>query len=877
MFRMLRLLSFTLLLATNAAIAQQSLLNKEITLDITEGTVEGILNEIGQKGGFTFSYGNQITLKKQVIIKNKKQSVQSHLDEIFSNEEVVYVAQRNKILLSYRGSKKKDDRTSVDSLRGNYTIAGYIRDAASGEVLIGATVSVTNQSKGCVSNKFGFYSLTVSKGVYTLQFSYIGYKLEIREVEVNNDLLMNVELQVQLTALEEIVITGKENSVSTLEMGANDLSVQSIKQMPSLGGASDIIKSLHLLPGVTTIGEGSTGFFVRGGGSDQNLILLDDAPVYNASHLLGFLSVFNEDAIKNIKLYKGYFPIEYGGRLSSVLDIRMKEGNTKKFKAAGGLGILGGVRLVAEGPIKKGKGSFMLSGRRTFAEPLLLLAKIDSVSRVQFRGTELYFYDFNGKINYTFNEKNNVFFSTYVGRDVNNLPILDYNINWGNITSSLRWNHIFNNRLFSNFSLLYSKYDYNLNTPSAGNLFDWRSGIEDWNFKANFSYFKNESLSWKFGVNSILHSFRPGYNRSDSRYDVPSRKALENAVYAGVEGKFNDFISAEFGLRLSLFQNIGSTIIYQFNNNVLTDSISYSKDKFFHSANGFEPRFLVNFRVNDQSAVKVSYMRTLQYLQLLSNSSLSFTAFDVWYPSGPNIKPSNASQYSIGYFRNFSGKGLNFSAETFYKDIGNQVDYIDNAQLVFNPYIEGELRTGKGWSYGLELLLQKTSGKFTGMSSYTYSRAKRKIPGINNGQAYPAIYDQPHKIALTGHYEISKRFSVSANWVYNTGNPNNLPIESFEYEGKTIPVYAERNTRRLPDYHRLDLSATVRGKEKPGKKTSHYFVFSIYNAYARKNPLTIYIGEDLSMNRDRDNPKTVANMTYLFSIVPTISYNFILR
>lgn len=758
-----------------------------------------------------------------------------------------------------------------------YTIAGYLRDSASSEILIGANVFVSGLSKGTTSNNHGFYSITLPEGIYTLQYSYIGYGTILKEIRLTSDQRIDVELSSEAIGLEEVVISDTETSTTSLEIGTHEITMQTLGRIPSLAGTSDVVKSLHLLPGVTTIGEGSTGFFVRGGGLDQNLILLDDAPVYNASHLLGFLSVFNEDAIRNVKLYKGYFPIEYGGRLSSLLDIRMKEGNAKTFKAAGGLGILGGARLVAEGPIKKGKGSFMLSGRRTFAEPLLLLAKIDSVSRVQFRGTELYFYDFNGKINYTFNEKNDVFFSMYVGRDVNNLPILDYNINWGNVTSSLRWNHIFNNRLFSNFSLLYSKYDYSLNTPSAGNLFDWRSGIEDWNFKANFSYFKNESLSWKFGVNSILHSFKPGYNQFESRYDVPSRKALENAVYAGVEGKFNDFISAEFGLRLSLFQNIGSTTIYRFNNNALTDSISYSKGKFFHSANGVEPRFLVNFRVNDQSAVKVSYMRTMQYLQLLSNSSLSFTAFDVWYPSGPNIKPLNASQYSIGYFRNFPGKGLSFSAESFYKDIGNQVDYIDNARLVFNPHIEGELLAGKGWSYGLELMLQKTSGKFTGMSSYTYSRAKRKIPGINNGQAYPAIYDQPHKIALTGHYEISKRFSVSANWVYNTGNPNNLPTESFEYQGNTIPVYAGRNTRRLPDYHRLDLSATLKGKEKPGKKTSHYFVFSVYNAYARKNPLTIYVGEDLSMNRDPDNPKTVANMAYLFSIVPTVSYNFILR
>ncbi|MDJ1471572.1 TonB-dependent receptor [Cytophagaceae bacterium DM2B3-1] len=777
--------------------------------------------------------------------------------------------------LSFSGAYSMEGHPYQQQKR--YTISGYVRDSTSGEVLAGATISTGDPSHQVTSNTYGFYSFSLPEGSYTLYYSYVGYHTTRHKISLTTDQRIDVQLSVQSIGLEEVVVTETQPSATPDAMGSHQLSMQMVRQIPALGGASDIIKSLQLLPAVTTIGEGSTGFFVRGGGSDQNLILLDDAPLYNASHLLGFLSIFNEDAIKSITLYKGYFPIRYGGRLSSVLDLRMKEGNTKIFRAAGGASLLGGARLVAEGPLLKGKGSFMVAGRRTFAEPLLWLATTDSTNRVQFNGTRLYFYDLNGKMNYTFNERNSLFLSAYIGRDVNKLSILDYAINWGNVTGSLRWNHIFNPRLFSHFSLIYSNYDYNLNTPSAGNLFDWRSRIKDWNAKADFSYIKNESLSFTFGLNTISHTLRPGYNQVSSTYDIPSRNALESAIYGGMEGKINEKLSIELGLRYSLFQNIGKTTIYSFNQGTVIDSVHYPKGKIFHSSQGFEPRFQFSYRINQQSSLKASYMRSTQYLQMLSNSSLSFTAFDIWYPSGPHLNPLHSNQYSIGYFREIPDYAMRFSVEAYYKTIVNQTDFRDNAQLVFNPYIEGELLSGKGQSYGIEFLLQKSTGRFKGMLSYTFSRAKRQIAGINNGNSYPALYDQPNKIAFTGQYEISSRFSVSASWIYNTGNPVNLPTESFQYEGQTIPVYGSRNASRLPDYHRLDLSATLKGKDKPASKFSHYFVFSIYNAYARKNPMTIYIGEDLSATRDRNNPKTVANRIYLFSIVPTISYNVVLK
>jgi hypothetical protein len=755
-----------------------------------------------------------------------------------------------------------------------YTVAGYVRDSASGEVLAGTTIFTGDSSRQVMSNAHGFYSFTLPEGTYSIYYSYVGYQATYRKITLISDLRIDIELVPQAIGLAEVEVTSESPPPV---MGAHRLSMQTIRQIPALGGASDVIKSIQLLPAVTTIGEGSTGFFVRGGGADQNLILLDDAPLYNASHLLGFLSVFNEDAIQNLTLYKGYFPIQYGGRLSSVLDIRMKEGNAKAFKMAGGASLLGGARVVAEGPLSRGRGSFMLAGRRTYAEPLLWLAMTDSVNRVQFKGTRLYFYDLNGKINYTLNERNRMFFSLYAGRDVNRLSLLDYAINWGNVTSSLRWNHLFHSHLFSHFSLIYSNYDYNLSIPSASNLFNWRSRIRDWNAKADFSYLKNESISFTFGLNAILHAMQPGYNQSGSGYDIPARKALENACYVGLQGKLGKRLSVEAGLRYSLFHNLGKTTIYSFDRGMVADSVQYTRGGIFHTAQGLEPRLQFSYQTDQESSLKISYMRTTQYLQMLSNSSLSFTSFDIWYPSGPHLDPLRSDQYSLGYFRSLSRHGLKLSVEAYYKTIAHQTDFRDNAQLLFNPYIEGELLSGNGWGYGIECMLQKPTGRLTGMLSYTFSRAQRKIAGINQGNPYPALHDQPHKVSFSANYTLSSRLSVAANWVYTSGNPLNLPVESFQYQGQTIPVYGSRNASRLPDYHRLDLAVTLKGREKPSRKTRHSFTLSVYNAYARKNPMTIYIGEDLSPGRDQTNPQTVANRIYLFSIVPMLSYNLMLK
>jgi len=693
-------------------------------------------------------------------------------------------------------------------------------------------------------------------------------------IALDADTIINVELPAAVVQLEEVQVTSEseDKNIISHEISTHDLSIKTIRDIPAIGSEPDIIKSVQLLPGVTTVGEGSTGFFVRGGGRDQNLILLDEAPVYNASHLLGFLSVFNSDAINSVKLYKGGIPARYGGRASSILDIQMNEGNLKKFSGSGAIGPVGGAKLTIGAPINSGKGSFMLSGRRTYIDPFLrLLAREEKT----LKGTKLFFYDFNAKVNYTLNDRNKLFISGYFGRDVNRFPFLDSDINWGNVTGSLRWNHLFSSRLFSNFTLVYSRYNYNISVPSAESAFEWRSKIEDVNFKTDFTYFANPSTTFNFGLNTINHQFDPGSNEFDSQFDVTNSRALEHGAYISLEKEIGKSVLLEAGLRWSLFQSIGETTVYSFDRDFLpTDTINYGRGEFYHSFNNFEPRFSARFSIDDKQSLKFSYNRMAQYLHLLANSTLSFTAFDIWYPSGPNIKPLIADQVTIGYFRNFNNNKIEGSVEGYFKNIDNQLDYRDFAQITFNPFVEGELRRGKGWSYGLEFYLKKNTGKLTGWFNYTWSRAMNKIAEINNGDPFPAIYDQPHKITMVGSYKLSPMLTLGANWTYNTGGAISLPVESYDYDGIAVPVFNSRNSSRLPDYHRLDLSAKISSPKNQFRKIKKEFVFSIYNAYARKNPLTLYVGEDLSADADKFNPRIVGNRVSLFSIIPAVSVLF---
>ena len=623
-----------------------------------------------------------------------------------------------------------------------------------------------------------------------------------------------------------------------------------------------------MLPGVQSVSEGSSGFSVRGGAPDQNLILLDDAPVYNASHLLGFFSVFNNDAIKDVKLYKGDIPANFGGRLSSVLDINMKEGNNKEYEVDGGIGLISS-RLTIEGPIVKDKASFIVSGRRTYADLFLGLS-----SNKALHNNKLYFYDFNAKVNWEINENNHIYLSGYFGRDVFSNSFAGFK--WGNETGTFRWNHLFTKKIFANFTFLYSDYLYNLGTPTGStNSFVWNSDLQDFGVKGDISYYPNTNNTIKVGISVTQHSFNPGKaNGIGSQsyfqdYVVPGTQAIESAIYASNEEKLGNHLTLDYGLRFSMFQSVGPTTLYHFNSNyVATDSTIYKSWTFYNTYSGFEPRFGAVYVLNELSSIKASYTRTLQYLQLAQNSTAG-TPLDFWFPASPNVKPQVADQVATGYFRNFRKNTIETSVEVYYKWMNDVIDFKDHAVLLLNKQLEGELRIGKAWSYGAEFLVRLNERKMSGWVSYTYSRTFRQIPTINNGAYYPAPYDKPHNISVVYNYQLTKRLGISANWVYATGTAVTFPTGRAIIGGKVIPIYSDRNAYRYPDYHRMDLSVDYSCKDKPGRKFKWDLNFSVYNVYDRHNTWTINFVQD-----NIDPNTTYAEKTYLFGIIPSVTLNF---
>lgn len=763
-----------------------------------------------------------------------------------------------------------------------FTISGYLTDKADGEALIGATIYVSELKSGTVANVYGFYSLTLPKGNYTVTMSYIGYTPITHKIELNKNIKLGLELENAATALETFDVTAEkeQKNVEETEMSTVTLQMETVKKIPALFGEIDILKTIQLLPGVQSGGEGTTGFFVRGGASDQNLILLDEAPVYNPSHFLGFFSVFNQDAIKDLQLYKGGIPARYGGRLSSLLDIHMKEGNSKRFSASGGIGLISS-RLTVEGPIKKDKSSFIISARRTYADLFLKLSSDTNISNNQ-----LYFYDLNTKINYQINENNKLFLSGYFGRDVFAFGNL-FGMNWGNATGTLRWNHLFSNKLFSNFTLIYSNFDYNLGIPEGVEAFNWTSKIVDKNAKADFTYYPSPKNTIRFGLGTIYHTFKPGKiealgNSIFNDFSLPEKHAFEHSAYLSNQQDVSPRIAVHYGLRASLFQNIGLDTSYQFdtsNPDVYTVQDTVTNESGVHN-NYFnlEPRLSIRYLINEKASVKATYNRMTQYLHQANNST-SASPLTIWFPSSENVKPQLADQVALGYFRNLKDNTFETSLEVYYKKMTNTIDFRDHAELMLNKYLEGELRIGSSYSYGIELLLKKQKGKFTGWIGYTYSQTKREIPEINNGNAYFAPYDRTHDISVVGSYDWSKRVNVSANWVFATGQAITVPTGRYEYYGKIIPVYSDRNAERMPSFHRFDLSLTLYGKkwnEKPpradGKQRRKFesnWNFSVYNVYMRQNAFSI------AFRQNEDDPtKTEAHMIYFFSIIPSISYNF---
>ncbi|CAN5272509.1 TonB-dependent receptor [soil metagenome] len=756
------------------------------------------------------------------------------------------------------------------SAQNKYTISGHIKDGANGEELIGATIYVEELKAGTSTNAYGFYSLTIPEGTYVVVYQYVGFDTRRDTLVLNKNLTLNIEMSGESKKIDVVEVTGDRmnKNVEDVNMGVVKLDVATIKKIPAIFGEIDIIKSLVLLPGIVGAGEGVGGFFVRGGGVDQNLILLDEAVVYNASHLLGFFSVFNSDAIKDMEIYKGGIPAAYGGRLSSLLDVRMKDGNMKKFSMSGGIGLISS-RLTIEAPIIKDKMSFIVSGRRTYVDLFLKASPNKDI-----RNNRLYFYDLNAKYNWRINDKNRIYASGYFGRDVFAFG-KDFATDWGNSTATLRWNHLFSSKMFANFTFVYSDFNYSLGVPTGDFAFDWDARIRDFSLKADFTNYLNPNNTFKWGVIATHHNFSPGKVVPASETSIfnkiimPDKNAFEYAAYVSNEQKFGEKITLQYGLRYSIFSQVGSGRVFNYDTNGnVTDTTTYSSLQHIKTYHGPEPRVAFRYGWNKENAIKANYTRTMQYLHLISNATVS-SPFDIWIPADNYIKPMKADQVSIGYFRNLKDNMYEISVETYYKYMQDVVDYIDNAELLLKENIETQLLRGDGYSYGIETMVKKQKGRLTGWVSYTYSRTRRKIDGINNGEAYPVPYDRNHNLAVVLTYQISERFSVSANWVYYTGLAVTFPVGKFEYQGVSVPIFSERNGYRLPAYHRLDLSADLQFKKKPNRSFTHGLNFSVYNAYYNKNVFSIVFRPD-----DNIGGKTAAYKTYLFPIVPSVTYNF---
>ncbi|PCJ96928.1 MAG: hypothetical protein COA50_06450 [Flavobacteriaceae bacterium] len=774
-----------------------------------------------------------------------------------------------------------------------YTLSGSIIEASSNETLIGVTIVIPELQTGVTTNEYGFYSITLPEGEYTFIISYLGFHDIHQKITLNKHTKINFKLIEEAEQLDEVIVTEDVERINIRkpQMSVNTLKIQTIKKIPVILGEADVIKSIILLPGVSSAGEASSGFNVRGGAADQNLILLDEATIFNTSHLFGFFSVFNPDAIKDVKLFKGGIPARYGGRVSSVLEIFQKEGNSKEFKMSGGIGAVAS-RLLAEGPIVKDKSAFLIGGRASYAHLFLPLFDIKN---------KAYFFDLNAKLNHKINENNNIFLSGYFGRDVFSLS--DNFVNtYGNTVMNFRWNHLFSNKLFSNLSFIYSDYYYGLELDFVG--FNWESGIQNFNLKYDLKHYISDKLQINYGVHDTYYTFNPG--KIEPNKDVSGiveeqlikKYANEFAAYIDIEHSITTNLSLQYGLRLSNFNRLGQDElnIYEDDNPVYFDPfllIYEEADPIEVAAPGrkgslasftnLEPRISMAYSFNAKSSIKASYIRMAQYLHLLSNTS-SPTPLDVWTPSGPFVKPQLLNQYAMGYFKEIKNGRYSLETEIFYKDVENRIDYIDGANLIANDAIEQVILNGEARAYGLELLFRKNEGKLTGWLAYTLAKSEQRTPGrigaaadngrsnletgINQGNWYNTPYDKTHDIALYGNYELNKKWSFNANFIFQTGQPTNYPIGQFVFEGLTIPYYGLRNQERLPNYHRMDVSASLKPKKSKKRKMESEWIFSVYNIYNRKNAASI------NFRRNQDTGTNEAIRTSIFGIVPAITYNF---
>ncbi len=772
----------------------------------------------------------------------------------------------------------------LGSAQEKFTISGIVTDVSSNETLIGVNILFPDIQAGTITNEYGFYSITLPKGTYALQISYLGFTTVSETIALTENKNINYKLTESSESLDEVII--KENveklNIRKPQMSVNALSINTIKQIPVVLGEVDVIKSLTLLPGVTNAGEGSSGFNVRGGAADQNLILLDEATIFNSSHLFGLFSVFNPDAIKDLKLYKGGIPAKYGGRVSSVLDIYQKEGNSNEFHMNGGIGIVSS-RILAEGPIKKEKGSFLLGGRSSYAHLFLPLFDIDNVA---------YFYDLNTKLSYKLDDKNNIYLSGYFGRDV--FSISDsFENTYGNTVVNFRWNHLFSNQLFSNASLIYSDYYYGLNLNFVE--FNWDSGIKNFNFKYDLKHYISNTFKLEYGLNSMYYTFNPGDIKPSSPtsglnpFKLTDKYAFENAIYIDAEHQLSDHLTVSYGVRFSSFLRLGQNGLNTYENDspvsfneslgiyekaVPTGTEFTSRSDVIASFANVEPRLALAYQLNSNTSIKASYNRMSQYLHLLSNTT-SPTPLDIWTPSGKYVKPQLLDQVAVGYFKTINDDYFSLEVESFYKVIQNRIDYVDGADLIANNAIEQIILNGEARAYGLEVLFRKNEGLLKGWIAYTLSKSEQRTEGrtpietgINNGAWYRTPFDKTHDISVTASYELNKKWMLSSNFIFQTGQPTTFPNSQYVYNDITIPNYEARNSSRLPTYHRLDVAATYNPDPNSEKRWKGEWVFSLYNAYNRRNAASIRFGEN------RNTGVNEATRLSIFGIIPSVSYNF---
>jgi hypothetical protein len=874
------LITCLLLIVASFAFAQN--LDKKISIKAKNKPLGDVIDQISEKGNILFSFSPQsIPINKKITVIARNTSLSNVFAMVFTANGIDYILSEKQVILKLAKQEIPPKPDLVSKQLRKYTISGTIRDKSTGEVIIGANVYDIASMQGTTSNAYGFYSLSLPGGEYRITNSYIGYSPVSQVINLNKNINATIDLELAAIEMNAVVITSDPDAEAKHLNQTGDIrfSPSVLKQIPGFAGNVDVLKSLQNVPGILTFGDGSSFYYVRGGNNDQNLLLIDEAPIYNPSHLFGFFSALAPDAIKDVMVYKGDFPANYGGRLSSVVDMRAREGNMKRLGFSGNLGPYT-TDLTLEGPILKEKSSFLISSRISNMNWLKFLDDGD-------RTYKFNFYDINAKLNVRLNDNNRLFLTAFNGKDefnrYNNLNTNTFGISWKNVASTLRWNHIFNSRLFSNTTAYISQYNYYLDLSKELSTY-WTSSISNATIKTDFSWFLNPKNTIKTGFEINGHKSNPGkmyFTNDEIPASLAQYQSTEFAIYASNEQQIGQKFYVRYGLRISRWNDLGPTSVYFFdgNHNVI-DTIVVAKNTVYKSFLNFEPRISLKFAISENSSLHANYNHNVQHLQVLSNSTSPFTSLDVWVPSGPNIAPQKADQFSLGYFSKVFQRQFDFSVEAYYKRLFNQVDYKDHPNMLINQLIEGELRFGDGWSYGIETLLRKNKGKFTGWISYAWSRSMKKMEDVNDGKMFPAAYDRPHNFSITFSYATSKHWSFSSHWMYLTGAPFSSPTGFYYVNGYSVPVYGEKNNDRLPDYHRMDLSVSY-VLNKPEKRFQHNLILTIYNTYGRHNPFSINFNKTqddnenivVPANLEGDVDRIITSMS-VAGAIPSLNYTF---